>query len=169
MLCSRFTLGRGTGSYGSAVLRGLSRLLVAAFVAGAVLVAPSAALACNGGPSAVNVYKECVPTGSGSKPTGGAKGTGTKPIAVPKQAARALAHAKGNKKLLYQLVTNPSMGATRALQSSHAGRATAPSALGSAFDLGSGPTALLALLAGTAFLLLAATGLRGWRRWRSRT
>jgi hypothetical protein len=41
--------------------------------------------------------------------------------------------------------------------------AGAPSALGSAFDLGSGPTALLAALAGTAVLLLAASGLRVWR------
>ncbi|HEX4520214.1 MAG TPA: hypothetical protein VH063_11600 [Gaiellaceae bacterium] len=41
---------------------------------------------------------------------------------------------------------------------------TNPSAVGSAFDLGSGPTALLIALAGTAVLLLGATGVRGWRR-----
>jgi hypothetical protein len=41
---------------------------------------------------------------------------------------------------------------------------SAPSALGSAFDLGSGPTALLIVLAGTAFLLLGGSGLHFWRR-----
>jgi hypothetical protein len=44
--------------------------------------------------------------------------------------------------------------------------ATAPSAIGSAFDLGSGPTALLVALAATAFLLLAGTTVRGVRQRR---
>jgi hypothetical protein len=44
--------------------------------------------------------------------------------------------------------------------------ATAPSAIGSAFDLGSGPTALLVVLAATAFLLLAGTTVRGVRQRR---
>jgi len=129
-----------------------------------VLVAPSAAFACNGGPSAVNVYKECLPSGGGSKPTSGSSTGSTLPVS--KRTARALAHAGKDKRLLSNLVRNPDLGASRELQSHSAASAEAPSALGSAFDLGSGPTALLAVLAGTAVLLLGAGGWRGWRRWR---
>ena len=35
-------------------------------IAGAVLWSPAAAFACSGSTSAVNVYKECIQTGSGS-------------------------------------------------------------------------------------------------------
>jgi hypothetical protein len=115
----------------------------------------------------VNVYSECVPTGSG-KHAGSAKSTSSTPtpIPVPKAAARALAHAGSDKGILHRLVTNPGIGATRSFGPTSSSAATAPSALGSAFDLGSGPTTLLAVLAGTAVLLLAASGWRGWRRWR---
>jgi hypothetical protein len=44
------------------------------------------------------------------------------------------------------------------------GAATSPTALGSAFDLGSGPTALIIVLAGMAVLLLTGSGMRIWRR-----
>ena len=144
---------------------GLNRALAAALVAGAVLIAPAAAFACNGGPSAVNVYKECLPSGGGSKPTNGGSSKGTT-LPVSSQTARALAHAGKDKGLLSNLVRNPGLGASRELQSHSATSAEAPSALGSAFDLGSGPTALVAVLAGTAVLLLGAGGWRGWRRWR---
>ena len=40
---------------------------------------------------------------------------------------------------------------------------TTPTAVGSAFDLSSGPTALLVVLAGTALLLVAGSGMRVWR------
>src|SRR5262245_60843088 len=75
-LFSRFTLARDTGSYSNAVLGGLRRLLLAVLVAGTVLWAPSASFACSGGPSAENVYKECLPTGSGNKPTSSAHSSG---------------------------------------------------------------------------------------------
>jgi hypothetical protein len=68
-----------------------------------------------------------------------------------------LAHAKHDKALLSKLVGSPSPD----LHST--GAATSPSAIGSAFDLGSGPTALLLILGGTAVLLLGGTGLRFWR------
>jgi hypothetical protein len=145
------------------VFGGLNRLIATALVAGAVLVAPSAALACNGGPSAVNVYKECLPSGSGSKPTSGGGAGSTLPVS--KETARALAHAGKDRHLLSRLVRNSGLGASRELQSG-AGSTKAPSALGSAFDLGSGPTALLAVLAATAVLLLGASGVRGWRHRR---
>jgi hypothetical protein len=146
------------------VFGGLNRLIATALVAGAVLVAPSAALACTGGPSAVNVYKECLPSGSGSKPTSGGGAGST--LSLSKETARALAHAGKDRHLLSELVRNPGLGASRELQSAGAGSTRAPSALGSAFDLGSGPTALLAVLAATAVLLLGATGVRGWRHRR---
>ena len=145
---------------------GLNRALAAALVGGIALVAPSSVLACSGGPSAVNVYKECVPSGGGSKPTSGGKQTTTLPVSS--QTAKALTHAGKDQRVLSDLVRNPGLGgAPRALQSVGSASTKAPSALGSAFDLGSGPTALLAVLAGTAVLLLGAGGFRGWRRWRA--
>jgi hypothetical protein len=167
-LCSRFTLPHGTARYSTGVLRGLSKgLLVAAILAAAALSVPTAAFACGGGPSAYNVYKECLPTGGGSKPTGQKSSGGpTTTRHVSPRTAKAL-HKAGRKDrhLLSRLVnsynTNP-----RPFPSGGSGSAPPPSALGSAFDLGSGPTALLAILAATAVLLLAASGLRGWRHWR---
>lgn len=147
------------------MLGGLRGLLPAAIIAAVVFASPAAAGGCNGGPSAQNVYTECVPTGSG-KHTGGGKSKSSAPpapIPIPKAARRALAHAKGDRRVLFRLVTNPALGAQRAMGPSSSSAAGAPSALGSAFDLGSGPTALLAALAGTAVLLLAASGLRVWR------
>ena len=74
VLCSPFTLIEPRAATVTTVFGGLNRFLAAGLVAGACLVAPSAALAgCGGGPSAQNVYKECVPTGGGGKPTGGGK------------------------------------------------------------------------------------------------
>ena len=173
---------------------GLNRTLVAALVAGVVLILPPAAFAdCNGGVSAVNVYKECVqtggggkPTGGGGKPTGGGGGGGSSssptsggttggstgstsvPISrqtrkpISRQTRKALAHAGSDRKALKTLVRG--LGSPRLLSSSSA--AGEPTAVGSAFDLGSGPTALLIVLAGTAVLLLAASGFRGVRQRR---
>lgn len=137
--------------------------MVAAFVAGAFFVAPSAALACGGGPSAQNVYRECLPSAGGHGGTGGQSGgqsggPGSTPI--PSKTAKAIKQAGKNGRALYAWVRR---SAPTALESSSQESAT-PSAVGSAFDLGSGPTALLLALAGTAVLLLAASGVRGWRR-----
>lgn len=148
---------------------GQNRLIVAALVVGAFLVTPSAALSCGGGPSAQNVYSECVPTGGGGKSTtggggksanGGPSGNGSRPISGP--AARAIKQAGKDSRLLASLVSG--YGVHRRLGSdTGSGAATSPTALGSALDLGSGPMALLLGLAGTAFLLLSASGLRVWR------
>ncbi|HEY3462293.1 MAG TPA: hypothetical protein VGK62_02430 [Gaiellaceae bacterium] len=154
---------------------GLNRLLAATAVAGAAvafLVAPSSALACSGGPSAVNVYKPCLPTGGGGKPAGGdtkgggpntapASGNSTPAVPIKTHAAEALKHAGKDRRLLSLLVHH---GPSRLLQEDAATRdAGTPTALGSAFDLGSGPTALLIVLAGTAVLLLGGSGMRLWR------
>ena len=149
---------------------GLNRLLVAAFLAGAALfVAPSVALACNGGTSAVNVYKECLPTGGGSKATGGGSSSGhtntTSATPVSSQAAKVISHSSAkDRRVLSSLVhTSP---AKMQVTPDQAGPVAAPSAIGSAFDLGSGPTALLVTLAAAAFLLLAGTTVRSVRQRR---
>jgi hypothetical protein len=155
-------------SYSNGVFGGLKRLLVSACVAGAILALPPAALACSGGVSAVNVYKECVPSGSGGKATNGQTTTGTSTgatstaVPISKKAALALRKAGKDEKSLSDLVK--AFGGARLLQSNSG--TSEPSAMGSAFDLGSGPTALLIILAGTAVLLLVATGLRGVRERR---
>lgn len=108
------------------------------------------------------MYVECVPSGGGSKPThhSGSSEPSTTPVtAVPSKAARLLAHAGHDKALLSTWAGSP---APSNLKST--GAATEPSAIGSAFDLGSGPTALLLILAGTAVVLLGGSGLRFWRR-----
>jgi hypothetical protein len=165
-------------SYSNGVFGGLNRLLASALVAGVVLVLPPAALACNSGVSAVNVYKECVPSGSGGKSTSGGSashstvptqtssgstGSTSVPVPVSKKTVKALKKAGSDGKALKHLVIR--FGAARLLQSSSA-PVSEPTAVGSAFDLGSGPTALLIVLAGTAVLLLAATGFRGVRQRR---
>jgi hypothetical protein len=132
-----------------------------------MLWAPTAAFACGGSnPSAVNVYVECLQNGGGAKPTNHPSSSGTKsttPVtAVPSKAARVLAHAGHDKALLTNLVSGQGLGAPSSLEST--GPSTTPSAIGSAFDLGSGPTALLLVLAGTAVVLLGGSGLRFWRR-----
>jgi hypothetical protein len=158
---------------------GLNRLLAAAVVAGAAttaaLAGPSAALACNSGTSAVNVYKECLQGaggGTATRPpkTSTGKEPGTKspsvstavstPVSAP--AAKALRRAGKDKSVLTNLVKG--YGLRRHLQGTSASDSAAtPSAVGSAFDLGSGPTALLIVLVGTAALILGGSGVRVWR------
>lgn len=157
---------------------GLNRLLASVALAGAFLVLPHAALAdCGGNPSAVNVYSECKSTGGGGQPTGGShpksgtSGGSTSPtspvtsttVHISKQTTKALKKAGSDGKSLSTLVKDS--GTPRMLSSSTA-PATEPTAVGSAFDLGSGPTALLIVLAGTAVLLFAATGYRSVRQRR---
>jgi hypothetical protein len=163
--CSVFTLASDKASYSNGVLGGLNRLLASAAVAGAFLVLPHAALAdCGGKPSAVNVYKECLSSGGGGKPTSNStsptRGRSNSATSVPisKATAKALKKAGTDGQSLSNLVNG--YGAVRLLQSSSAGSGSEPTAVGSAFDLGSGPTALLIVLAGTAILLLAASGVR---------
>ena len=142
------------------MFRGLNRLLVAALVVGAFFVTPSAALACGGGPSAQNVYRECLPSAGGHSGTGGSSGGHAGSTPISPTTAKAIKHAGKNSRALAAFLRR---SAPPALESSSQESAP-PSAVGSAFDLGSGPTALLLALAGTAVLLLAASGVRGWRR-----
>ena len=148
------------------MFRRANRLLVAAaVVAGAVLVAPTAAFACDsGGPSAQNVYKECaLPSGGGGgNPTGPGITPGDHPSPISNRVLQALDQTGKDKPILSAMLKG--YGLNRHLQAARASDASGtPSALGSAFDLGSGPTALLIALAGTAALLLGGSGLRVWR------
>jgi hypothetical protein len=117
------------------------------------------------GVSASCVYVEQIHTGGGPIAAGTQAGP---PLKLPKKVSTALHHRKLAKhhpkqaKVLSQLLTNPGEGATRArfLQSSD--QMVSPSALGAAFDLGTGPILLFAaLLAGA---LLGAGGLALRRR-----
>jgi hypothetical protein len=162
--CSPFTLIQAKARYSIGVFGGLNRLLVAALVAGVFFVAPSAAFACGGDPSAVNVYTPCVPTGGGGKSGGGtsAHGGPSTSAAISPRAALALKRAGKDRRVLASLVKG--YGVRRPLEN-NASSSTAggPTALGSALDLASGPTALLIVLAGTALLLLGGSGMRSWR------
>jgi hypothetical protein len=135
--------------------------MVAAAIA---LAAPGGALACGGSnPSAVNVYTECVPNAAGSKPTGHQTGPAPKPLPVTPQTSHAIAKSGGkDSRTLAAIVKNPGLSEPSLASGSAGG--SEPSALGSAFDLGSGPTALLAALAATALLLLGGSGFRFWRQ-----
>jgi hypothetical protein len=75
-------------------------------------------------------------------------------------AARAIRHAGKDRRALAGLLE----GNSHAALVGSSGRAKAPSAVGSAFDLGLGPTALLVALAGTAALIFGGSGVRVWRR-----
>jgi hypothetical protein len=134
--------------------------------------APPAAIAGGGGggkgkctASACSVYTEPVPSAGKKQVQQNRTGGTTKPVPISHRAERTLAHAGKDKKLLTQLLTNPGYGASRGLESSAAG-VVAPSALGAAFDLGSGPTALFAILAGTALAVAVYAGMGSWRRRR---
>jgi hypothetical protein len=150
------------------VFGGLNRLLSAILVAGAVtaavLVGPAAAASCGSGTSAQAVYTECPQNGGGGKTaTTGTTGThsGTTVVVhhVSSQTTKALNKAGKDKSTLAELVKT---SGARRLFASKAGSVSTPSAVGSAFDLTSGPTALLIVLAGTALLLVAGSGMRVW-------
>jgi hypothetical protein len=158
------------------VFGGLNRLLSVTVVAGALLTAflvgPAAAAGCGTGTSAVSVYKECQQTGGGGKPSsksskGSHQGSGsvsakTKTQHLSSNTQKALDKSGKDKKALAKLVKSYGLG--RQLQTVGGGSTTTtPSAVGSAFDLSSGPTALLIVLAGTAILLLGGSGMRVWR------
>jgi hypothetical protein len=114
----------------------------------------------------VHVYTECVQNAGGNNPTSGPTTTGQQPgqnstPTVSPQTQHAISKAGPDSRVLAAIVKNPGYGEP-SLESGGAG--SSPSALGSAFDLGSGPTILLLALAGTALALLGGTGFRFWRQ-----
>lgn len=151
---------------------GLNRLLMATAVAGValatVLAAPTVALACNNSTSAENVYKECLPSGGGGGTSSGKthQGGGPGSTSIPNtgQTKKAVKHAGKYSRQLALVESTRPKDLLRSNPSSSF--ATEPSAVGSAFDLGSGPGAFLIALAGAALLLVGGSGLRVWRHRR---
>jgi hypothetical protein len=140
----------------SGILSPAVRLLTTATVAAIVLVAPSAALAGNGGNcSACQVYVEQVPTASGPKTGGSATSPG--PSVPPAHKAQQKPNTAGGGNA-------PSFG--RKLESS--GPVSSPGPVAAAFDLGVGPTTLLALVLGSVLGFAGWAGFNGWRRRRTR-
>ncbi len=110
------------------------------------------------------------PGGSGPKPpqqsSSGPATSGGKhqtPAPTPGKSARALAQAGTERSALKNLLGDAGLGNPGSGTASVA----SPSALGAAFDLGSGPTVLLAILLATMLALAGHTGLRSWRRRRT--
>lgn len=156
----------------------MSRKLTGLFAAFAavvvvVLLAPAVSLAggCSG-VSAVCIYNPQASSGpGGSRPVGGPGGQTPKSVAISKTIASKISRShtsKSQQKALQGLVQSPSYSGGRHLAAIPPGSVVAPSTLGAAFDIGAGPIALIAIVGGTAVLLLAGTGWRGWRRRRSR-
>jgi hypothetical protein len=145
-------------------------LLATAAVLLVVLAAPTAAFADKGGKctaSACKVYSEGGAPSSGRQqppksPTGSNKSGGHQPQ-LPKNLSRVLAHAGNDRLALSRLLNGDS--AIGSLGSGPGG--ASPGLLGAAFDLGAGPTVLLAILLATALGLAGRGRVHGWLRRRS--
>jgi hypothetical protein len=145
-------------------------LLAAAVVLIVALAAPAAAYADKGGKctaSACKVYSEGGAPSSGGQhppkaPTGSNKSSGQQPQ-VPKNMSRVLAHAGNDRLALSRLLNGDT--AIGSLGSGPGGGS--PGLLGAAFDLGAGPTVLLAILLATALGLAGRGRVLGWLRRRS--
>lgn len=144
------------------------------------LAMPAGALAGHGGKcnaSACKVYLEqggnpagpggpTKPQGSGTQPStsGPATSSGGGQAKTPTKLGRVLAHAGSDKMPLKNLL-GADAGITPVRNG--AGSVGSPSALGAAFDLGSGPTILLAILLATAIGLALHGSVRNWRSRRT--
>ncbi|GEM_PF-3545583 len=148
---------------------GLRHALPVATVVLFFAIAPGVALAggrstCHA--SACLVYSEpSVPTASGQSMTGGTTGGTTTPVAQLPSTLRSVLQRVPPKDRS-TLGTIFGAGPQQGLREPSGSRVAAPSALGAAFDLGSGPTALLGILAATAVALALQGGFRAWRRRR---
>lgn len=150
--------------------RGTRRVVVAA--AAVLLVAlavPAAAFAGGGGgkcnASACKVYSEQGAPNSGGQQATTASGRigGAQEPQTPKSLSRVLSHAGKDRGPLSRLFAGDS--ALGGLPSGSGGGS--PSILGAAFDLGVGPTVLIAILLATALGLAARGNVRDWLRKRS--
>jgi hypothetical protein len=148
-------------------------LLAAAVVLIVALAAPAAAFADKGGKctaSACKVYSEqSAPTAGHHQPprkapTASNKSGGSQQQQQqPKNLSRVLAHAGNDRLPLSRLLNGDT--AIGSLESGAGGGS--PGLLGAAFDLGAGPTVLLAILLATALGLAGRGRVHGWLRRRS--
>jgi hypothetical protein len=146
-------------------------LRVATVVFLIALLAPAATLAAGGGncsASACKVYTESPgsPAGNGQKSSG--QQDQSKPVRISSKVGHVLSKAGKDKVTLHRIVSLPGYGAQRGILRSTASGVATPTALGAAFDLGAGPTVLLAILLATALGLGAQGGIRSWRQRRNR-
>jgi hypothetical protein len=153
----------------------LRRVLPIVLVVGVTLAAPALATAGSGGKcnaSACKVYVEPGVNSGGhhhqpkqhptAPSTTGEKGnTTTKP--PPTKVSRVLSAVGKDRGALSRLLKDSSQTGLAAAPTTVA----TPSALGSVFDLGSGPNVLLAILVATALGFALPTGIRSWRRRRT--
>lgn len=155
------------------MFRGFRWLALAGVVATAALVGPSAALACDGSGSAVSIYTQCVPKASGGHPSkhphtsAGSQTPYVAPYAVPvhvsHKTAHTIARAGKDKKVLNNLVHNPDLVDADHINPMLVAAPAKATALGSAFDLGVGPTILFVLLLGTVLAVFGTGSVRAWR------
>jgi hypothetical protein len=134
------------------------------------LAAPGVAIAAGGAKckaSACQVYHEqSVPSAGAQQQSTPPHATGTSTTGgtqTPTNLSRVLAQAGKDKAPLSQLLTDSGPGSLQ----TGPGNVVGPSALGAAFDLGVGPTALLAILLATAVGFAVHGPVRGWLRRRS--
>jgi hypothetical protein len=137
------------------------------------LAAPAAALANGSGTckaSACKVYHESGGANSGGQkpptqkpPTGSNQNGGGRQSQVPKSYSRVLQNLGKDKAPMKNLLAGDA--AIGNLPNGSGGGS--PSLFGAAFDLGAGPTALLAILLATALGLAARGSIRGWLAKRS--
>lgn len=166
------------------MLRGFRWFALAAVIGTAVLVGPAAARAddCNG--AAQSIYSEgCPPTAKGPshpKPHKTPPASTTTPrvvtppvvtppvvtppvVHVSRGAKHAVLVVAGAVKRLQNLLWKPNHVNARRIHPALASAPMKESSLGSAFDLGTGPMVLFALLFGTVLFLLGTGGVRSWR------
>ena len=141
------------------------RLPLAVAAAAAVLALVAAPALAASPPPAYDIYTEQVPTASGPKPDSGPATTTQPPVALSPTVTAIVQREGGkDKKLLKKVATSPALGAQQRVAAPATPNVRTPSTLGAAFDLGSGTTALFALLLAAAALLAVGGGL--WRRGR---
>ena len=162
------------------MLRGFRWLALAGVVAIAALVGPTAAFACGGGTSANSIYTEQLCNAKGgahstsgksdkpSQPSGGSQSSYTQqpvaPVHVSHKTARAIEYSGKDKIVLRQLTSNPNFADSKRLKTELLASGTAQATmLGSAFDLGAGPTIFFVLLLGAVLVLLGTGSVRAWR------
>jgi hypothetical protein len=150
--------------------RKMMRLFTAAtmIVALAALLVPATAGAK--GPSAVDVYVEQVQSPNGhdqSAPTSGSGGPSSSgpssTLQLSPQAKHKLRSQGGSEAGLLRQVASQAGNARRLAA---VGSVSQPGTLNAAFDLGTGPTLLFALVLATGLFVVVGGGLRGYRRWR---
>ncbi len=153
--------------------RGVRWIALSGVVVIAALVGPTAALASDcGGNSSVNIYTECKPSAKGGthhhnkKPV--TQHPTTAPPVTPVYPTQPSTHPATHPHVHRHVIVNHKKVVhkrhhQKRVQPVLASAPTKESSLGPAFDLGSGPLLLIALLAGTVLVLLGTGGVRSWR------